>query len=81
MEHLTGPRERGQGKDIITQYRNTSKQTHQKATSKAGQGVDCRADLLNQNPHSKQDCPTLLGEELTKQLQLKHNPAINWGNQ
>jgi hypothetical protein len=36
-----------------------------KHSKKAGQVVDCRAQLLNQRPHSKLNCPTLLGEELT----------------
>jgi hypothetical protein len=57
---------------------NPRKQTEQKSTSKAGQVVDGRADLLKQMPHSKLNCHTLLGEELTKQLQLKCNTAIRW---
>jgi hypothetical protein len=42
-----------------------------KPPPKAEQDVDHRADLLNQMAHSKLNCPTSLGEELTKQLQLK----------
>jgi hypothetical protein len=38
-------------------------------------------DLLNQRAAFKLNCPTLLGEELIKQLQLKGNTAISWGNQ
>jgi hypothetical protein len=53
----------------------------QKATSKAGQVVDHRDDLLNQRLHSKLNCPTLLGEELTNPLQLKDDTAVSWQNQ
>jgi DNA-binding transcriptional regulator LsrR (DeoR family) len=43
--------------------------------------VDCRADLLNQRVAFKTELPHLAGEELMKQLQLKDNIAISWGNQ
>jgi hypothetical protein len=36
-----------QGKDINPQHENPSKQAQQKASSKAGQLVDYRTDLLN----------------------------------
>jgi hypothetical protein len=45
MEKWTCPRERGLGKEINPQCRNPSKQTQWKSTSKAGQRVDCTADL------------------------------------
>jgi hypothetical protein len=46
--NTTCSREKQQGKEKNSQHRNTSKQIQQQATSKAGQVVDCRADLLNQ---------------------------------
>jgi hypothetical protein len=48
---------------------------------KAGQIVDHRTDLLNQKHHSKPNCPTSLGEELTKYLQMKDNTDVSWGNE
>jgi hypothetical protein len=37
--------------------------------------MDCRADLLNQRAAFKTELPCLMGEELTKQWQLKGNTA------
>jgi homospermidine synthase len=47
MEHWTCPWEKGWGKEINPQCGNPSKETQQKVTSKAGQVVDYRDDLLN----------------------------------
>jgi hypothetical protein len=46
-----------------------------------GQGVDHRAHLLSQRAASTIELPHLMGKELTKQLQLKGNTAVSWGNQ
>jgi hypothetical protein len=59
------------------QHRNPSKQAQQKATSKARQVVDYRADLLNLRAAFKLKLHTSLWEELTKQLQLKGNTVIS----
>jgi hypothetical protein len=37
--------------------------------------VDPRANLWDRGQHSKLNCSTLLGEELTKQLQVKGNAS------
>jgi hypothetical protein len=44
---LNLPREREWSKEISLHHRYPSKQTQQKVTSKAGQLLDYRADLLN----------------------------------
>jgi hypothetical protein len=49
------------GKEINPQHRNPSKQAQQKATSKAGQLGDYRADLLNQRAAFKLELPHLTG--------------------
>jgi hypothetical protein len=59
VEHWTCPTQRGWGKEINSQHRNPSKQSQQQATSKAGQVVDCRADLLNQRAAFKTELPHL----------------------
>jgi hypothetical protein len=45
---------------------------------KVGQVVDPGDDFWDRGQHSKLNCPTLLEEELTKQLQLKGNTAATW---
>jgi hypothetical protein len=62
MEHWPCPRERGWGKEMRPQHRNPSKQAQQKATSKARQVVDYRADLLNLRAAFKLKLSHLTGE-------------------
>jgi hypothetical protein len=46
---------------------------------KAGQVMDPGANLWDRGQHSKLNCPTLLGEELTRQeLQLKDSTIAAW---
>jgi hypothetical protein len=59
----------GKGGEVKKQ--TSSKQAQQKVNSKAGQLVDCRADLQNWGQHTNLNCHTSLREELTKQLLLK----------
>jgi hypothetical protein len=49
----------GQSKEITPQHGNPSKQEQQKTTFKAGQLVNCRADLLNLREAFKLELPYL----------------------
>jgi hypothetical protein len=60
-EHWPCPRERVWGKEISPQCGNPSKQVHQKTTSKAGQLVGYRTDLLNLRAAFKLKLPHLTG--------------------
>jgi hypothetical protein len=62
MEHWTCPRESGWEKEINHQHRIPNKQAQWKATSKAGQLVGYRADLLNLKAAFKFERPHLTGE-------------------
>jgi hypothetical protein len=65
------------GKEISPQCGNPSKQAQQKATSKAGQLADYRADLLNLKAAFKLKLPHLTGRGADQFLkQLKGNTAI-----
>jgi hypothetical protein len=57
------PQRKGWGKEINSQCGNPSKQAQQKATSKAGQLVGYRADLLNMRAAFKLELPHLTGGE------------------
>jgi hypothetical protein len=55
------PQRKEMGKEINPQHGNPSKQTQRQATSKGGQVVDCRADLLNHRAAFKLELPHILG--------------------
>jgi hypothetical protein len=59
MEHRICPRESGWSKEINPQHGNPSKQAQQNNTSKAGQVVNYRDDLLNLRAASQFELPHL----------------------